>query len=353
MAAADLDYCAGMSGLGTVEKAPSEEGRFAVLDGWRAISILLVLAAHMLPLGPKFLRLNEMAGYLGMSLFFTLSGFLITRQLHKNHDIGAFFIRRLFRILPLAYAAVIVTALLNDVTFLQIILTLSFAQTFVEAGIMPDLGHFWSLCVELHFYVLIGLLMYVTRFRGFMVLPFAWALVVFVRFYDDRTGGRIHTHMRIDEILSGGLLAMLFLGKFGERARNTLQAVPVGLPLILWGLACYPDLWFFHPLRGFAASVLVGHTLLCREPQRYRFLGVWPLKYVAEISYALYVIHPLSMHGWLGQGATPAVKYAKRMICFAITFSLAHLSTFHFERRFVEWGKKLIKTRAPTVPDQA
>ena len=48
--------------------------RLPVLDGLRAIRILLVLAAHMLPLGPKLLQLNHTAGVMGMSLFFALIG---------------------------------------------------------------------------------------------------------------------------------------------------------------------------------------------------------------------------------------------------------------------------------------
>jgi peptidoglycan/LPS O-acetylase OafA/YrhL len=64
----------------------SSTARLPVLDGLRAISILLVLAAHMLPLGPKVLRLNETAGPMGMSLFFALSGFLITSGLRENAE---------------------------------------------------------------------------------------------------------------------------------------------------------------------------------------------------------------------------------------------------------------------------
>ena len=77
--------------------------RLPVLDGLRAISILLVLAAHMLPLGPKVLRLNETAGPMGMSLFFALSGFLIVSGLRHNADVPEFLIKRLSKILPLAY----------------------------------------------------------------------------------------------------------------------------------------------------------------------------------------------------------------------------------------------------------
>src|SRR5882724_6243349 len=77
--------------------------KIPALDGLRAISILLVLAAHMLPLGPKNLHLTVTAGSMGMSLFFVLSGFLITSTLLTNADAGEFMIRRLARILPLAY----------------------------------------------------------------------------------------------------------------------------------------------------------------------------------------------------------------------------------------------------------
>ena len=75
-----------------------------MLDGWRGISILLVLLAHLMPLGPKAWRLNETAGPLGMALFFTLSGFLITRFLLRNDSIAEFLIHRFFRIVPLAWA---------------------------------------------------------------------------------------------------------------------------------------------------------------------------------------------------------------------------------------------------------
>ncbi|MGB1648440.1 MAG: acyltransferase family protein [Cycloclasticus sp.] len=53
----------------------STENYFHVLDGWRGLSILFVLATHLLPMGPKVLRLNETSGPIGMALFFTLSGF--------------------------------------------------------------------------------------------------------------------------------------------------------------------------------------------------------------------------------------------------------------------------------------
>lgn len=322
--------------------APRDTARFAVLDGWRAISILLVLATHMLPLGPKRFELNGMTGHMGMALFFTLSGFLITTQLHHRHSIPAFFVRRLFRILPLAYATIFFTAWLTHAPAHQVLTSLAFLQTYLQDGIMDELPHFWSLCVEIHFYLLIGLLMWVTRFRGFVALPFIWLSLVLARSFFQPMGS-IETHLRIDEILSGCVLALTQLGKFGARPQALLARIPFALLCLMLVLTCHSWTGPLHGLRGLAASALVGHTLFSAQRERYDWLGTRLFRYVAEISYALYVVHPLSMYGWLGEGPTPIIKYMRRILCFAITFGVAHLSTFYYENRFIDWGKRLCK----------
>ncbi len=58
-------------GPDAAQPEPPRSKRLEVLDGWRAISILLVLSCHMLPLGPKSWNLNLSAGYAGMALFYT------------------------------------------------------------------------------------------------------------------------------------------------------------------------------------------------------------------------------------------------------------------------------------------
>jgi peptidoglycan/LPS O-acetylase OafA/YrhL len=335
--------------MGAEEK---QRSRFEVLDGWRAISILLVLGTHMLPLGPKSLDLNRTAGHLGMSLFFILSGFLITYQLHQRRQLASFFIRRLFRILPLAYAGLLAGAYLKGASASQILTGLVFAQNYAHAQIIVGLSHYWSLCVEVHFYLFMGLLMWVTRFRGFLLLPLVWAALFVMRCWYSPSGA-IETLLRVDEILSGCLLALVHLGKLGAWARALPGRLPAAALVLLLLATCHPATMLLHPLRGLAASLLIGHTLLALHPARYRWLGARPLRYIAEISFALYVLHPLSMHGWLGQGDTPIIKYAKRVICFAITFVLAHLSTFHYEQRFIHWAKLLSRryegSPAPTL----
>ena len=79
----------------------------------RATSILLVLAGHLLPLGPSVLRLNDVAGLMGMGLFFAISGFLIVRFLAEGIALSAFAARRLARILPLSWTAMLAIWALN------------------------------------------------------------------------------------------------------------------------------------------------------------------------------------------------------------------------------------------------
>src|SRR5450631_310914 len=88
-----------------------------VLDGWRGISILCVLAGHMLPLGPKFLQFNAMIATTGMSLFFILSGFLIVSMLVRKDNVAAFLVRRVCRIVPLAWAFLIVVLSFNGASW--------------------------------------------------------------------------------------------------------------------------------------------------------------------------------------------------------------------------------------------
>src|SRR5256885_9231134 len=83
----------------TVEIAPAKPQRIPVLDGWRACSILLVLGAHLVPLGPHWMALNDTAGAMGMALFFTLSGYLITSFLAGGIAGGALLPPRLAAVL--------------------------------------------------------------------------------------------------------------------------------------------------------------------------------------------------------------------------------------------------------------
>ena len=315
--------------------------RLGSLDGWRAVSILLVLACHMLPLGPKRWDLNNTAGLMGMALFFTLSGFLITSTLLRSPSIPPFLIRRLARIVPLAWLATVVYLAIERVGFDYYWNTLGFTINYEHQYITHLTAPFWSLCVEVHFYAGVALLVGLLGLRGLLLLPLIGFAVTGLRVY-YQTPVSIVTHLRVDEILAGATLALIWtdeLGRVGRALKRILGVVPLPVWSVVYCASCHP---IFGPLlyfRPYLAAALVGSTLFL--PGRLdRWLTSRPARYVAEISYALYIIHTATMTGWLGSGGT-AVKYAKRPLCFALTFGLAHLSTFYFERPWTVMGKRL------------
>src|SRR5258708_6500089 len=118
------------------------------LDGWRGVSILLVLAAHLLPLGPKAWQLNFGCGVLGMVLFFNLSGFLITSFLLKEPSVLEFITRRFFRIIPLAWLYLTIALALSAAPPQSWLAHFMFYANLPPKQLGPLTDHMWSVCVE-------------------------------------------------------------------------------------------------------------------------------------------------------------------------------------------------------------
>ena len=138
------------------EQAPS---RIPTLDGWRGIAILLVLFDH---------TMNVFRGYgaspwvqtgqHGVTLFFVLSGFLITSSLLNGPiDLRSFYIRRIFRLMPVAWAYLGLLLLLNlrvhVVSKSAVLASLFFYRNFEAATFGSATWHFWSLSLEEQFYL--------------------------------------------------------------------------------------------------------------------------------------------------------------------------------------------------------
>lgn len=319
--------------------------RFEVLDGWRGISILLVLSAHFLPLGPKPWHLNVASGLLGMALFFTLSGFLVTHVLLCRESVTDFLVRRLFRILPLAWLYMGVMFLLHPVSDEARAAHFLFYANYPPKPLIPVTDHLWSLCVEMHFYLGIALLFAWLKKRSLLLIP-----VLCLAFTGLRVAYGMHysvvTHFRVDEILAGASLALVYHGRPNGRLRALLGVLPFPLLLGLLLVACHPDSGFMNYFRPYLAAATVGSSLFFPATRTARFLGNRPLRYLATISYALYVLHFGIASTWLGSG-TGWEKYAKRPLLFAVLFVFAHFSTFYYEQKWIAWGKKLsIKLKA-------
>ena len=160
------------NGIGKIEKsrAGKNAGKIPSVDGWRALSIALVLGAHSEKIhGYPHDNLLQTClpvlfdGNLGVRFFFVISGFLITFLLIKEYErdgrisLKNFYIRRALRILPVYLAYLMVVAGLQLFTSLhQKPMTwlgdLTFTTNFLPRGIIS--GHLWSLAVEQQFYLL-------------------------------------------------------------------------------------------------------------------------------------------------------------------------------------------------------
>jgi peptidoglycan/LPS O-acetylase OafA/YrhL len=297
--------------------------KFAVLDGLRAVSIILVLAAHMVPLGNHANTLT--VGPMGMALFFALSGFLITSTLLKNSDVFSFIIKRLARIVPLAYLYISLVFIFFTISPIDLALTYAFVVNYVGLG--PYNWHFWSLCVEMQFYMIIALTVCVFGRRALWIVFPACAIVTLVRISE---GSYIdfRTHLRVDEILAGACVAMIFKESWRGALRFPTLLTVCGA--IAWIVSSAPWGGALQYLRPYATSALLLVILTHKDTILARVLSCAPLRYVANISYALYVIHPITYMGWMNDGSF-WVRAVKRLTSFVMTFSLAHLSTFYWE----------------------
>jgi peptidoglycan/LPS O-acetylase OafA/YrhL len=310
-----------------------------LLDGWRALSITLVLMGHLLPLGPKTWHINEGVAATGMVIFFTLSGFLITRFLIRDPNVTRFLVRRMMRIVPLAWLGILAAIVISAGTLSALFGNLLFYANIPPFYLVPAGGHFWSLCLEVQFYLMIALLVGIGGRRALFLLPVLCIAVTANRIANGEILS-ITTWYRADEILAGATIALIYEGRLGDRAKRFVSRLNpfLLLPCVLVssnelaGPLCYA--------RPYLSALMVGASLYNAPAWLHSISRLRIVKYVAQVSYALYVFHGLLMSTWLGSGEK-IVKYTKRPLLLVATFGLAHFSTFHFERYWNHLGRKL------------
>lgn len=323
--------------------------RFAMLDGWRATSILFVLLGHLVPLGPRAWGANVTIATTGMVLFFILSGFLITRFLSEGADLRVFAIRRFARIVPLAWVVMLVLLVVDGAGPATWAANLLFYANLPPQRLLDGGGHLWSLCVEMQFYLGIALFVAVLGRRALVALPLLALAVTAARVAYGREIDVV-TWFRVDEILAGGILALVYAGWYGPRPQRALAWLsPYWLfpLLVLAGHYAFPPLNYARP---YIAALTIGATLFAPAPALARVFETRAMAYIATVSYAVYILHGALADTWLGSGDRLA-RYAKRPLLFGATFALAHLSTFRFERPFTDYAKRVTRrwhARLPT-----
>lgn len=316
----------------------------AALDGVRAFSILFVLASHMLPLGFPQWRLNHMSGLMGMSLFFCLSGFLITRILWDDQNIRHFLTKRFLRIIPAIWLYLAIVYALVGMPETAVLAHVLFVANYTAGAFAEGpVGHLWSLSVEAQFYLAVAIAVGLGGKRMLFLLPVAAVVVTLLRI-DAGATSNIKTHLRVDEILSGGCLALIHihwgsqLAKWFARPSRPLVLFLVVLPL--WLMSSHQAWPAMNYLRPYFAMTLVGICMWGHLPVLTWVLKTALFRRIAEMSYAIYIYHPLTMVGILGTGTLVEKYLIKRPISFALTGIAAWLSTYYWERWWMQLARK-------------
>jgi len=253
--------------------------------------------------------------------------------------VGDFLIRRLCRIVPLAWLGLVLGLWALGAPRADYLPSFLFYANVPPYFLTDATAHYWSLCVEVQFYAAIALICGLCGRRGLLVLPFAAIGITALRIHEHMPVA-IFTPYRVDEILSGAILALAYAGQLGPWLPSAIKRLNPYVMIALLVASADPRTGFIAYLRPYAAAALVGRTLLGPETALDRPLRSRSLAYLATVSYALYVVHGLLSHTWLGSGSK-LVKYAKRPLLLAVTFALAHVSTLHYEARWIAFGKRL------------
>jgi peptidoglycan/LPS O-acetylase OafA/YrhL len=287
-------------------------GRIATLDGLRAISILVVFAAHIggtrhAPIGPSHFLAD-----LGVRTFFIISGFLITTLLLRERtktgsiSLGSFYVRRVFRIFPAFYfylGCMVVARALGwvDISNEDFAFAATYTMNF-HAQRAWWVGHLWSLAVEEQFYLLWPMMMYALgtpRARNGAVVAIVCApilRVVATRMWPAMSNLNDQAFPFVfDSLAIGCVLAI---------ARDTLEANPRYTALLdspaFWIVPalCIAALAIQKPIFNLGVGVTVGNLGIAlvihkcvRAPETIvgRALEWKPLVWIGTLSYSLYL----------------------------------------------------------------
>jgi peptidoglycan/LPS O-acetylase OafA/YrhL len=278
------------------------------LDGIRAIAILIVMTSHVLtPVIP---------GGFGVTLFFFVSGFIITRMMlnqgFRGDHLKAFYVRRFFRLAPALFVYMLISGLVMNALGYPIPGRDFFATLFYYANYhqFTNFGHVhsplvitWSLAVEEHFYFLFPIILILAGRRLIPVLMTAivaillWRMVLVYGFHVPMARTYFATDTRLDSIAWGCLLSVLIERKHALLARLADgRSLLLSMMLLVTTFAIRGDDFretLRYTLQGAALMPIFCALFWTQAPLPWLrpALESRVARYVGNISYSLYLYH--------------------------------------------------------------
>ncbi|MFK5690602.1 acyltransferase family protein [Ornithinimicrobium sp. LYQ92] len=352
------------------------------MQALRALAVGAVVLFHFWPQALP-------GGFLGVDIFFVISGFLITNGIVRQVDRGTFsfrqfYVRRVRRLIPAAALVALVSGVvawfIQPVslwwgTFSELLASTLYVQNWLLvqrgddyfAGTPSLAQHYWSLSVEEQFYLLwpmiIVMAAWVGRRRGSARsgIIVGLGLVTLVSFIasvvttpDNWQLSFYATHVRAWEFGVGALLALVMTPGLSRGAWHAVAGW-CGALILAACLFVYQGTW---PFPGWIAAVPVLATAMCLwggfgtgRLGLSRLTMSAPVQWLGDISYSLYLWHwPVIVLAPWAVGAEPG--HATQLMLLVLCLALAWLTKIHVEDRFRGGGPKDGR-RAPGVPRPA
>lgn len=317
----------------TVMGDPTQGMRIKALDGWRGIAILLVIADHM---QCGFFRGAHPYGFIGqhgVTLFFVLSGFLITSKLlselqaNGRISLARFCRRRFWRLMPAAWAYMLVVGFVFAHTeFAPPLHEWLAAVFFYRNYVHPTqllLQHFWSLSIEEQFYLAWPALLLIARPRRSLVI--ASVLVIGIEVWRWWNWNALmadplkshFTQFRADSLLIGCIAAIILADKPFRISSRVAYALLGGFAV------CCVAVQVVIPA---VESMLIA-VLICGRCEWFprRILEASPMVFIGRISYSLYLWQSVFL-------TTPIKGFLSLIVRLACAFAFATLSFYLLEK---------------------
>jgi peptidoglycan/LPS O-acetylase OafA/YrhL len=326
------------------------------LDGFRGVSILLVVIGHTCArIESRWLQFF-FNGSLGVYVFFVISGFLITTLLLKERiktgtiSMRNFYIRRFLRIFPVAYLYLLVLAILNYLLNLHIPMlaftgAILYIMNFEYFQVNWYTHHYWSLSIEEQFYLIFpSILKKNLRFYAWLlpVLLVTIPVAIFIcrkndyllhsYFYDF-----VHFLLKFDGILTGSFFAILYFKKLIPMAWIMKYKIPLNFVLILLTMIIHNNsqLEAINHLSPFFIAIIIISNLETANDFIFRFLNNRLLAKIGILSYSIYIWQQL----FTMTKSEPTYKdipWYSFPINMILLFVISYLSYNYYEKGFLK-----------------